>query len=89
MSVYNIVIMPNAIQTKQRINIILPVATVERLDRASEPGERSRLIDQAVRWYLHELARARLRREVKAGANARGERDQQLAQEWFAVESGL
>lgn len=71
---------------KRRINITLPAETLRRLDRASERGERSRLIDEAVRLYLRELSRKQLHSALRAGAQARAERDHSLSREWFAIE---
>ena len=36
----------------QRINIILPEATVRTIDRMARPGQRSRFIDRAVQHYV-------------------------------------
>ena len=36
----------------QRINIILPEATVRTIDRLARPGQRSRFIDRAVQHYV-------------------------------------
>ncbi len=79
----------SATQTKvhQRINITLPSETLGLLDRLAEKGERSRLIDEAVRFYVQEIGRAKLRKQLKAGAVERAERDLGLAEEWFGVEN--
>ena len=69
-----------------RLNVTLPEATVGLIDRVAENGNRSRLIDQAVREYVRQLERAKLRELLKEGALARAERDLALAQEWFPIE---
>ena len=71
----------------QRLNITLPRDTVRLLDRVSPTGERSRMIDEAVRWFIAEKGRERLRRRLKEGALARGEQDRALAAEWFPLEA--
>ena len=76
-------------KTKRRVNVILPVATINQLDEASEQGERSQLIDRAVRWYLREAARSKLHRDLKAGAEASGRRDLKMSRDWFAVENTI
>jgi metal-responsive CopG/Arc/MetJ family transcriptional regulator len=55
----------------QRVNISLPRGTLRRIDRTAERGDRSRLIDQAVTFYLKEHARSRLRSLLKEGPRAR------------------
>ena len=70
----------------KRINIILPDATVEVLNKVAVNGERSRLISEAVLYYVkdrgHQVLRERLKEAYQAGA----ERDLKIAQEWFPVE---
>lgn len=68
----------------RRLNITLPEQTVRMLDRAVPKGQRSRLIDEAVRRFIHEQGRANLREQLKLGATARSERDRQIAEEWSA-----
>ncbi len=70
----------------RRINITLPEETVLLIDRVTERGDRSGLIDVAVRKYVETIGRAKLRRRIKEGAVRRGQRDLQLAAEWFAIE---
>jgi len=69
-----------------RLNVTLPEETVRIMDRVAKRGGRSRLITEAVRRYVRDLAKARLRRRLKEGAIRRADRDQQLAHEWFAIE---
>ncbi len=70
----------------KRINITLPEKTVQLLDRVAQKGNRSRLIDSAVRRYVAEVGRANLRRRLKGGAIREAELDLQLAEEWFPLE---
>jgi len=74
------------IDVRQRINVTLPEDTVRLIDRVSEKGDRSRLINEAVRRYIDEIGRANLRKLLKEGALQRAERDRRLAEEWFWLE---
>ena len=71
---------------RRRLNIILPEETVRLLDRAAARGNRSRLIDQAVRRYLRGRSLAQLRKLLRKGARKRAARDRGLAQEWFSLD---
>ena len=70
----------------KRLNITLPEKTVNLIDRVSAKGDRSRFIDEAVRRYVREVGRARLRSRLKEGAMRRAERDRQLAEEYFLLD---
>lgn len=70
----------------RRLNITLSEETVRLIDRVAEKGGRSRLISDAVRRYVKEMGRAKLRKRLKEGAIRRAERDLQLAEDWFALE---
>jgi CopG family transcriptional regulator / antitoxin EndoAI len=69
-----------------RINITLPEETVQLIDRVSKKGNRSRLIDRAVKRYVTDARRATLRKRLKEGALRRAERDLRVAQESFFLE---
>lgn len=69
----------------RRLNITLPEQTIRMLDRAAPKGERSRLIDEAVRRFIHEQQGPNLRMQLELGATARSERDRQIAEEWCAL----
>jgi CopG family transcriptional regulator / antitoxin EndoAI len=71
---------------RRRINVMLPEETVRLIDRVSEKGNRSRLIDEAIKRYVAEIGRAKLRKLLKEGALRRAERDRRLAEEWFLLE---
>jgi len=70
----------------RRINISLPEETVRLLDRISNRGDRSRLINEAVRRYVSSRRRAALRKRLKEGALRRAERDLRLSAEWFLLD---
>jgi CopG family transcriptional regulator / antitoxin EndoAI len=70
----------------RRINITLPAKTVQLIDRVSKKGNRSRLIDKAVRRYVTDSRRANLRKRLKEGALRHAERDLSLAEESFFLE---
>jgi CopG family transcriptional regulator/antitoxin EndoAI len=69
-----------------RINVILPEETVRVLDRVAPRGNRSRLISDAVVYYISSRGRSNLAAQLKAGALANGGRDMSIAEEWFPLE---
>ena len=73
----------------KRINITLPADTVRLLDRVAEKGNRSGLLDRAVRFYVKEMGKANLRKQLRLGAEARAVRDLAIAEEWFPIESEI
>ena len=70
----------------RRINITLSEETLALLDRVASKGARSRLIDEAVRYYIDEKGRSELKKRLKEGAIRRAARDLQLTEEWFPLE---
>ena len=70
----------------QRINITLPEETLRLMDRTLANGNRSRFIDRAIKHFIQERTRKRLRAELKAGAVARKAHDLAMVEEWFAVD---
>jgi CopG family transcriptional regulator/antitoxin EndoAI len=70
----------------KRINVILPEETIKVLNRVASKGNRSRLIDQAVLFYLKAKSRENLRQRLKEGYMASAQENLKLAQEWFPVE---
>ena len=70
----------------KRINVILPTTTVSVLDRVAAKGNRSALIDRAIRHYVETQGRQNLRERLKQEALANAERDLQMAAEWFPLE---
>jgi CopG family transcriptional regulator/antitoxin EndoAI len=73
----------------RRINVSLPEETLKLLERVAPKGDRSRLIDEAVRHYVEGVSRAGLRKRLKEGAVRRAARDLALAEEWFPLEEEL
>ena len=65
----------------KRIDVTLPKETLELMDRVADKGQRSRLVDQAVREYVRNLGRAKLRKQLEKGAKERGQRDLALVAE--------
>jgi len=70
----------------KRINIILPTATVAVLDKVAPKGNRSALIDRAIRHYVKTQSQQNLRERLKQEALANADRDLQMAAEWFPLE---
>ena len=70
----------------RRINIVLPVETLEVLDRVAPRGRRSRLISDAVIHYVKSKAAASLAQRLKQGALANADRDLAIAEEWFSID---
>ncbi len=72
----------------RRVNITLPEETLALIDRATARGDRSRFIDQAVKYFVRARGQAKLRQLLKQGAEKRAERDLTVASEWFALDDG-
>ncbi len=70
----------------RRINITLPEETLRLMDRAADKRNRSRFIDAAVRQFVRQMRRARLKKLLEEGARRRAERDLLLAEEWFGLD---
>ena len=71
---------------QQRLNITLPGETIRLIDRSIKKGDRSRFINDAVRFFVKERRRADLRAILKEGAVKRSKRDHDIAEEWFPLE---
>lgn len=71
----------------KRINITLPVTTLKRIDHLAEDRNRSRLIDQALQYYIDSISRKNLRALLKEGAVERTKRDADVSAEWFHLEN--
>ena len=67
--------------TYKRLNITLPSKTLERLDATAKQGDRSRLIDTAVKFYLSQQIREQIEESIKAGAIKHRKRDLLFAEE--------
>ena len=70
----------------QRINVILPEATVLTIDRLARPGQRSRFIDRAVQHYVATASAEALRGRLKQAALRDHDLDLEIAGDWFAVD---
>ena len=70
----------------KRLNITLPVETIDLVDQMVKKGDRSRFIDEAIKRYLNEVDKENLREQLKEGAIQRAERDLEIAVEWFPLE---
>ncbi|MTJ07819.1 MULTISPECIES: ribbon-helix-helix domain-containing protein [unclassified Anabaena] len=73
----------------RRINITLPEETIQLIDQVIQKGDRSRLINEAIQYYMAEKALVNLRQQLQAGAIQRAERDLGLVEEWFNLEEEL
>ena len=72
--------------TQKRINVSLPEETVKMMDRVTRKGNRSRLIDVAIRHYVKSVGRAKLKAELEAGYRALSKSGLKMAEEWFPVD---
>ncbi|MBI4558665.1 MAG: hypothetical protein HY706_13880 [Candidatus Hydrogenedentes bacterium] len=70
----------------KRINVTLPVETVQLLDRVTSKGNRSRLIDTAVKYFVGQRSRRRLRKQLAEGYKRNTRLDLEIATEWFPLE---
>lgn len=66
----------------QKINITLPEQTVYLIEQMMGSKNRSRFIDEAVKYYMEQVGKGRLREQLKQGAVRRAERDLNLSKEW-------
>jgi CopG family transcriptional regulator / antitoxin EndoAI len=70
----------------KRINITLPESTVRLIERVAGRGDRSRLVDEALKQYLRGATRKSLKKRIKEGSVRRFERDRALAQERLPID---
>lgn len=70
----------------KRINIVLPVETIRVLDTVAPKGNRSRVISDAVMFYVGTKSKENLAERLKAGARANALRDLEIASEWFSLD---
>jgi CopG family transcriptional regulator/antitoxin EndoAI len=75
--------------TYQRVDVTLPKETVKLLGRIAKKGERSRLVDQAIRYFAKEMSRGNLRKQLREGAMVNASRDLNLAEEWFPLDDEI
>ena len=70
----------------RRINVTLPNETIQLIDQIVPKGDRSRFIDEAVKYYIAETNKTKLKQQLKEGAIRRAERDLNFAEAWFSLE---
>jgi len=70
----------------KRVNVTLPEKTIRLIDRSANHGNRSRFIDEAVKYFVRDHGRTELRRLLEEGAERRAARDLAVAEEWFPVD---
>ncbi len=73
----------------KRINITLPESTVRLMERVAGKGDRSRLVDDALKQYLRGATKKSLKKRIKEGSIRRFERDRTLAEEWFLIDGEI
>lgn len=71
---------------RQRLNITLPKETVQLIDRVAKKGDRSRVIDMAVRQFVTARSKANLRKQLEEGYTRWAEHDRELAEAWFPLD---
>jgi len=70
----------------KRINISIPIETLQLINEIAPPKKRSQFIADAITQYASEIKRLELREQLKAGYLANAESDRQIAEEWFPLE---
>jgi metal-responsive CopG/Arc/MetJ family transcriptional regulator len=70
----------------QRINVSLSEETLRLLDHVAGKVDRSRLIDETVRYYIDEKGRSALKKSLQEGPIRRAARDLQLTEEWSPLD---
>ena len=69
-----------------RINVILPEATVQALNRLARPGQRSRFIQRSVESYIATAGPEALRTRLRLAAIRDRDLDDEIAKDWIAVD---
>ncbi|MFH1170320.1 MAG: hypothetical protein V1704_02075 [Candidatus Vogelbacteria bacterium] len=72
--------------TRQRINVTLPNSTINLIRRVSTKGDRSQLIDTALKHYVQSVGQAILRRRLKDGAINRAKESLEIVADWFLLD---
>ena len=73
----------------KRINLSLPRATVQLLERTVKKGGRSAFVDTAVRSYINTISRSNLRKKLAEGARKRSVRDLTMSEDGLAIDEEL
>ena len=71
---------------RKRVNVTLPQETLQMIERVVKYGNRSNLIDEAIRFYIDEIGKTNLKLQLKEGAQKRKHRDIEITKEWFLPE---
>jgi len=71
---------------RKRINIVLPTATIQTIDRFAKKGLRSKFIKTAVEHYVQSRSTEALRAQLERAAVRDRDLDRQIAEDWFAVD---
>ena len=72
---------------KKRINIVLPQATLQSIDRIAKPGGRSRFINQAVEHFVTHQSAEALRNRLEFAAIRDRDLDREVASDWLVVDT--
>ena len=78
--------MKAASKKHKRINVSIPIETLQLLDEIAPPRKRSQFIAEAITQYVSEIKRLQLREQLRVGYLANAESDRQIAEEWFPIE---
>lgn len=70
----------------KRINVILPEATIQILDRVASRGNRSRVICEAVLHFVQSRGKENLQEQLRVGYQANAADNLRMAAEWFPLE---
>ena len=62
----------------KRINITLPESSVRLMESVAGKGDRSRLVDEALKQYLRRAPRKSLKKKINEGSVRRFERDRAI-----------
>ncbi len=65
----------------KRINMCIPVETLQLLEEVAPPKKRDQFIAKAIAKYAREIKYLHLRKQLKAGYLANAESDRQIAEE--------
>jgi CopG family transcriptional regulator / antitoxin EndoAI len=71
----------------RRLNVSLPEKTLRLLNSATKVGNRSRLVDLAIRHYLKTVGAARFRILLEEGYRRHAKRDRSVAAEWSSLDA--
>jgi hypothetical protein len=74
------------VRMSKRINIVLPEATIQAIDRMANPGKRSLFINQAVQHFISHRSTEALRTQLELAAVRDRDLDREIAADWFAAD---